>query len=356
MWLASWCSLATWAQTSTPAPAPLATPSTDDGFIYGEDTEVIVYGDLFARWDDTRWAVATEMVLPFPELLVNENFSFLSAAMQVRAVLQCNKDIKTGRRNFQVACTIEDIGFTVAPFEAYDLHVDRVARANELLLEIDEKLTGNALQLRVDDRGQVTSSDVEGIGSDSEVDKAQVDVMQRVLYLVAMGFDLRLRDGADLRDGKWYEYDVPLLRFPSSSGSSVAVHYLNQYKGHTLVQSIGKGTTMANIDSTNPLAFTMKLAGVSIFDKSEGYMMERVWSVSGVSSGGMMVNAYGYKNVGRIEMLEKDTPIDVGETRCISLPPKSSYSLGKRREKAVEGAAALPEWVSIEETPIRQGR
>ena len=27
--------------------------------------EIVVWGDLFARWDDTRWMITTEVVLPY---------------------------------------------------------------------------------------------------------------------------------------------------------------------------------------------------------------------------------------------------------------------------------------------------
>ena len=34
------------------------------------DDEVTVFGDLFARWDDTRWFIATEVILPAAALQV----------------------------------------------------------------------------------------------------------------------------------------------------------------------------------------------------------------------------------------------------------------------------------------------
>ena len=38
--------------------------------------EVVVYGDLFARWDGTRWFIETETVLPYTlSLTADENRS-----------------------------------------------------------------------------------------------------------------------------------------------------------------------------------------------------------------------------------------------------------------------------------------
>ena len=63
-----------------------------------EAEEVIVYGDDFARWDDTRWLVQAEFVFPMGlTLSKNQNEGFLTFALQLRGILACQKDHSAGQ-------------------------------------------------------------------------------------------------------------------------------------------------------------------------------------------------------------------------------------------------------------------
>ncbi len=326
------------ALDSTPSPPPPEVPSVG-GSTEPADTEIVVYGDLFSRWDETRWLVKTEMVLPYEMRLQRDvNNEFDTSGLQVHAVLVCDKDIKLGRHRWQVNCRIEDIAVVATVGERPDLSERRLEIAQSVLDEIDDKLTGAALQLQVDDRGQVVSVDLEGVvGSGGRIEENK-ETMTSILSRVTSGFDLRLRPGNQLHEGKWSEYDVALMKMPLPSGyqptvgSNVVVHYLNRFRGNTIVQSIGHGL----IDAQESIGsqFETNLIGVSLFDYDEGYMTERVWALSGESTAGTMFSKGVYWNAGRIQMLGKDDHPDLGPTRLVA--PR-----GEHRSE-------LPDWTPID--------
>ena len=72
---------------STAAAAVDAMEAEEDVF-----EEIIVYGDLFARWDKTRWFIATELGVPGSlTLQKSANNEFNADSLQIRTVVQCDK-------------------------------------------------------------------------------------------------------------------------------------------------------------------------------------------------------------------------------------------------------------------------
>ena len=300
--------------------------------------EVVVWGDLFARWDDTRWFVETEIALPYAMVLRrDETLEFRSTAMQVRAVIRCNKQGMETKRRMQVDCVLEDFGIQTLPFRN-DRSKKKLQDAQLVLDEIDAKLTGASLQLQVAEDGRVTNVDLEGVPKTNERIANIHETLRQVLSRVVVGFDMKLRKGNQLNEGKWIEYNSALMTMPvpaevtGTSGSSMLVHYLNRYQGHVLVQSIGKGLIslprFASADGVeSDLNMQCKFIGVSIFDADEGYMTERVWSLNGEATASAIFSTNAYTHAGRIRLLgEKDAP-DVGPTRPVKAPNESTEGL-----------------------------
>ena len=299
------------------------------------DEELIVYGDLFARWDQTRWFIATEFVVPRPlGLSADRNWDMRVKAMQIRAVLACDKDQSLGRRRMQVHCNLEDVGL-----QAVVLDQD-IAHADEILDEVDAKLTGASLQLQVRDNGRVTNVDLEGIEADNRRERTIQEVLRTILSRLVSGFDMKLRRWNNLGEGQWVEYKSNLLAMPSTTltpSSGLIVHQLHRFQGHTVVQTVGEGQIMDDLENT----YVVDLQGVSIYDLLEGYMTERVWYVYGerTSSSFMQsgMRTGDYWHSGRLLMLDDDQVIDVGPTRRVAAP----------FQDADDGT---PPWVPIEET------
>jgi hypothetical protein len=299
--------------------------------------EIVVWGDLFARWDDTRWLVATEITTPLTfTLKKDENAEFATQEILVRSVIACSKDWKLGPKRYEVGCKLEDISLKAAVAERRVNEAD-VARAQSVLDEIDVKLTGALLQLQVADDGRVTALSLDGIDTSTSRERTIQETMRQILSRQVVGFNLKLRKYNQLNEGKWQEYNSSIMSMPmpdgTPSGSNLVVHYLNRFRGELIVQSIGKGVSAVPL--VPPRNYELELIGVSRFDPNEGFMLERVWALTGKESAGSFLTHGGdYFSAGRILMLgETDRP-DLGTTQVVN---------GKN-----QSVANLPAWVSIE--------
>jgi len=281
--------------------------------------EVTVYGDLFARWDNTRWKVENELVLPFRLPLNMElNKGFQTYAVQMETVFLCAKSWKLGPKSWEVDCTIEDFAIRSLVREKKPSQ-QLIDNSRQVLAEIDERLTGARIQLQVTDDGRVTNFDLEGLSKDNrrlaEIHEVQRQLMRQVL----VGFHLKLRKDRMLQEGKWHEYNSELMSIPvppeltASAGSSLLVHHLNHYQGHVLVQSIGEAGLFVDYGGRREVTYSARLDGVAIFDPSEGYMIERVWTLNGSPSASAQFGQ-GYWHTGKIAKLEKETVVQLGET------------------------------------------
>lgn len=352
------------------------------------DEEVIVYGDDFARWDDTRWLVQSELILPMGATFASDtNKTFLSHAFQVRAIVACEKDAKLSKKKWEVSCEIEDIGILASSYRRWKRERDREL-VQSVLDEVDAKLTGLKVQMQVDIKGGITNFDLEGLRADNQRERLIQESLRQVVSRVMSGFHLRIPDHAQ-RGGQFVEYNSELMDLPSltsSRGSTTLVHVVSMYKGDPLVQTVGEGTVAVNLpgSSADPfstssltddtvdlggggggigavagveaggpadgiarsesdieLTYAMSATGVALFEKDDGIMVERVWACHGVptagSGGGSVFTGAPFRNVGRIRMLgEADKP-DVGPTMQVALPGQE--------------IAGLPAWVDIETAP-----
>ena len=342
--------------------------------------EVIVYGDEFARWDHTRWLVASQLLLPLGTTFASdENQSFKTYAFQVRAVVACDKDARLSKKKWEVSCEIEDIALTVTTQQRWRKEKDRTL-VQAVLDETDAKLTGMKVQMQVDEGGGITNFDLEGGAPDNERERLIQESLRQVISRMMAGFHLRIPDHAQ-RSGQWVEYRSELMDLPSltaSRGSTTMVHQVSPYQGLQIVQTLGEGTVSVNLPNTTrqvfstsaltepadasegaeapglgapdlgtssgsetdiELTYKMEAHGVAIFRKEDGIMSERVWLVTGkptASSGGGTVTA-PFENAGRIQMLGKDDRPDVGPSKQVAWP-------GRKME-------GLDPWVGLETVP-----
>ncbi len=321
--------LALLASLSLPAVAQ------EEGVDY--DEEIVVYGDLFARWDGTRWAMATELVVPHPIwLMADRNRSVRVKALQIHSVLACEKDWKLTRRRWQVHCTMEDMGIQAVPVAE-----DRKYEHTQAILdEIDAKLTGASLQLQAKDNGRVVNVQLEGVEADNRRERNSAETLRMILSRLIAGWDMKLRRGNFLGEGQWVEYDNQLLAMPShmrSLAGGIVVHQLHKYKGHRVVQTVGEGHLLDDLN----YSYKVDLQGVSVYDYDEGYMTERVWYVYGERTAAGFYAAgtasLDYWHAGRLLMLEPDQEFDVGPTRALA-PPGWAYD-----------GWNMPQWRNIEQ-------
>ena len=221
-----------------------AGPSTDP-----EPEEIIVYGDDFARWDDTRWLVQAELIVPEGiELVQDNNQSFTTYMFQIRSVLKCSKDRRLNKKKWEVDCVFEDVGLLTTSLRRAKRERDR-KMVQEVLDEIDAKLTGLRVQLQTDFKGGVTNVDLEGVEARNLRQRRSVESLRQAMSRMVAGFHLRIPDHAQ-REGEWLEYRSALMSMPSttaSSGNSVIKHVVSPRSGIQIVQTIGAGTTSVNL-------------------------------------------------------------------------------------------------------------
>ncbi|MEQ1506468.1 MAG: hypothetical protein ABMB14_29845 [Myxococcota bacterium] len=204
--------------------------------------EVTVYGDDFARWDRTRWFVQDQMVLPSGIALASdENRSFRSHALQVRAIVACDKDAKLTGHRWEVSCAIEDIGILATTADGWAPGPQ--ARVQQVLDEIDARLGDSKVQMQVTDVGAITDFDVEGVRSDNLRERQIQETFRTIVSQLMAGFHLQIPDHAQ-RTGQWLENHTELMDIPSltaARGSTTVVHQTSDWKGNRLVQTAGKG-------------------------------------------------------------------------------------------------------------------
>ena len=129
----------------------------------------------------------------------------------------------------------------------------------------------------------------------------------------------------------------------ANMGTALVVHQLDPYKGHLVVQSVGKGSViMNNGDGPDDMSrsYAMNMEGVSIYQKEGGFMTDRVWYVTGAPTGNFWANSR-YFSAGRLEMLSEKQKVSVGPTRQVNLPKEM-------RPKGYQVVEGLPDWISIE--------
>jgi hypothetical protein len=323
------------ADGGEPTPPATATDVEDDDY----DHSIFVYDDLFARWDGTRWFVATEVTVPDPVLFqARNNFEFRSTKYQVRTIIACEKDWRRSRRRFEVDCTIEDFGM-----QSIAMDRDNPARVQQILDEIDTALTGSYLQLSVRDDGRVVGIDLEGPTKRNNREDVIHETLRLVMSRVIVGYDMRLRKFKDLSEGVWVEYNSSLMSIPSidasSRGTSTLVHKLEMVEGHATVESRGRGLIATGNDTVFGM-FDTDYSGVAVYDRVEGFMTERVWALRGVPTASSTFSTFGegneYSHVGRLRIIQDENEVpEVGPTRQCS-PPGVQHAL-------------LPAWRPLEQ-------
>jgi hypothetical protein len=306
------------------------------------ELEVVVTADPFARFDDTRWRVDYQMMLPYPVVLYSENNKELNVvAMDVRMVVGCDLGEKLGRKTREVFCVIEDASLSAAPWQL------GTSNAEDVLVDTTAKLTGLEISLQVTDDGRITN--VGLVGEPQGIRRVNIlyENLRQIVKRAFVGFHLKASgryqvgeewtekqselfsipifrrlaptvnlgrrtfnpdgsvqstpgvfDGADINsagtpDGSTapaelltaptvtqsaIAYGFETLQAPASYGWSVMAHRMDKYQGRYLVQSYGTGTV--DVGSDVQVTFRGEANAVSVFHPQDAIMTERAWTVT----------------------------------------------------------------------------
>lgn len=355
------------AAPATPAPAANPLDLAPPALISDDEIEkIVVISDPFKRWDGTRWFIKTEVGLPISmTFYADQNYEFFSNAFQIRTILACDKDDQLSKHKYEVHCTVED--FAIQAADAGNLKTkaelqiaekrqakrkaqgkdaltetqqQRREHIQQILDEVDKKVTGASLQLQVNAMGRVTDISLEGVSHDSQRETAMYETLSKMMSRVIVGFDMKLQNYDFIEQGFWVEHTSALMSIPiedvATQGNSMLIHRLSTIDGQLVVESRGKGVISFaindNEDGRN--SFLTSFAGVAIYDSHDAYMTERVWVMKGVPTSSSYLEM-PYWNAGRIVQLKPDQKPTVGPTQEVTLPCC-----------AIDGIAG---WTAIEE-------
>lgn len=245
--------------------------------------EVVVYGDRFARWDDTRFQVHNEVTLPAGLLLSDgRGDAFAAQSWQLTMQLHCHKGEPQLWGGLEIACVLSDVTLLATSLE------ERLSPREHLLMQrvlehIDSRLTGAALQLQVSAAGTVPNIDLEGIDSDNSAERRERESMRQLLSLAIAGFSLQQPLSAP---SEWIEYHSALMDLPNptaSRGSSTTVHRAVQTDSERRVTSLSEGTTALPLTGSLSGEVMLSMTGRSEarFRLTDGVMTHRQWTVQG---------------------------------------------------------------------------
>ena len=218
----------------------------------------------FNRWDGTRWSIEDELVLPSGLLLAaDQNLAFRTHALQVRAILACSKDARLSNKKWEVSCAVEDVGLLVTSTTHW--RPQDQARVQQILDQVDARLTGAEAQLQVGSEGTILNFDLEGMVADNSDDRMAVEALRTLVSQVMAGFHLEIPYQGQ-RDGQWIERHTELFDIPSITAARSATEVLHQssaWKTDRLVQTVGRGTVAMSASWTgNDPFFHSKLVGI----------------------------------------------------------------------------------------------
>lgn len=354
--------------------------------------EVLVISEPYARWDNTRWRIDQQIMMPYPVVLYAEtNAELHVVALDTRMILACQLGAKLGRKARAVDCVVEDAAITAAPWYVNN------PRGQRVIDEADQQLTGLHIELRATADGRIEGVSLIGEPQAQRRVNVQYENLRQIVRRGLVGFHLRA--GGQYTVGQqWREKNSALMSIPAfrrvslpvyeageflddispvtslssptesnveaffdtpekidlpfdagfpnhpfdteqapaSYGTSFTFHRMDAYADRFVVQSKGQG--VADLGENRAWSFQGTLEAVSVYEPSELVMTERVWTVqmdptagSGLAFG---VAGWPYKHTGRLVMLGDDEVSELGRS-ALAAPPAT----GPRGQ--------LPAWPSL---------
>lgn len=266
-------------------------------------------------WDWTasrRYLLETQVHLPlFMWFVTPYNHQARVTAFDLRMISTCAPGEPLGRKRYEVVCTLDDVALSAAGMEQEE------GLLQPILDELDEILTGAAVQLQVRPDGRLANIDLEDVDRRNQRVGRMNENLRLVVSRAFAGFDLPLPVGAE---NAWPQYDVWLMRAPSADGSTGAseiVHAVRERSGGLMwLESGGRGTIFPGEGENK---YDASFSGTAVFDTVGHRLVERTWMVAGTptasSSIALGTEGYPYLQQGRIQLLSEGQSWDVGPSR-----------------------------------------
>lgn len=275
------------------------------------------------RWkwgEPQRFYVETEVHLPVPMWFTAvRNKEARVVAYLVRAVLDCDDARPELKHSWEVVCDVEDVALSAVGLRP------GVEPLQLVLDELDERLSGAAMQLQVHEDGRVLNIDIEGL----DRPRRRVGLMNERLRLVMSraiaGLDLQVPVTPVGVGSQWPQYRTWFMTAPSDRGTAGAAEVLHHVDdvfpdGRLLITTVGRGVI---VPAGGNDKYDTELVSWSVFDPATGFLTERAWGAAGVATPSSPVSyalaELPYDQRGRIRRLAPGEQVDVGESLVIDL-------------------------------------
>jgi hypothetical protein len=240
------------------------------------------------RFDDThRYYIEADVRLGTAMVFrAATNQQVRMGEFRIRLVTTCRAEVAT-KRSWDLLCSVDDIALRGTPLTS------ERGRAQSVLEEYDQNLTGSLVQLTLTADGRVKDVDLEGISKSRRRLSVIHETLRQIMSRTFAGLDLQLpRRGDD--DGRaWVQVGSPTTSFPVNGGTFGAidiVHAVNATAGDLVeVHSVGKGVLIPTDSSTGEDgggAWTTTVQGWARFDTALGQMAERHYLVVATPTAG----------------------------------------------------------------------
>ena len=366
-----------------------------------EAEEVLVLGDNYARYMDTRWTFDVQVGMPWPvPLYAARNHMIQIVAFDVRMTIHCDGEAVRARVR-EIRCDIEDAAFSAAPFGKNNPH------AQAIIDETAETLRGAELQLQIDGKGRLVDVDIEQVTSTWRRETVRQENLRQVVRSALAGFHLKMP--APFKVGQaWIERNTPIIAVPSfrslgigagggvdlegqlsasagntadgeavgntatvestsrtfgsgraqfdvfsaaaSRGVAELGHRVDRYKGQWLLQSAGQAvvdmSSADGADSGFSLSYKGTIEGVSIIGDEEGWITERIWTVA-LQPTASNIYADGGRgwspwSTGKMRQLFDGETVDLGASLVTSPPGRQTGALPVFLTRGDAGTAPTP--------------
>ncbi|MEZ4320898.1 MAG: hypothetical protein R3F61_25700 [Myxococcota bacterium] len=349
--------------------------AADDASAEDVSEEIIVWQQPFARFDDKRWLVRSEVITPALTPLGTVKTPIGAMGWQLEAIVHCRLvDTKGSLR--EADCILEDAALRVhVPKARPDGNADVAIRA------MAAELKGKNLQLQVNKKGRVPNTDVDGLAEDNQDERRLVTGVHTMMTQVSGAFHMDFPK-RDPRGHTWVSYQEPLLMLASPRrgiGSQEVLHRVDVVDGRWILQTKGRSTStspLPNPDAGLPctwpskygscianaqvypdfldteMTYALDLSGVAVVDPDAGYPTERVWAVTGAATASSpgALGTTDYWSAGLLRELGRDEVVTLGASGLVAAP----RARGSRRVGTGPQTGALPPWVPVATLPTSE--
>ncbi|MCO4743559.1 MAG: hypothetical protein KC912_02140 [Proteobacteria bacterium] len=240
----------------------------------------------------------------------DQNRDVVVQGFTIQLALKCGSPERESKRQYEVRCDVQDFALQAKP------RPSDAGRTQDVLEEMDDKISGAWLQMRFHDNGSLVNFQLEGLKTHNRKENRMAENMRLILHRAVAGLDLRLPTRPiDREFGVWGQYESVITMYPSGTGTAGAaemVHLVKQRVGDSIaIETAGRA---AISPSGGNDTFDTRIESRTVFNIDDGYMVERIWVAEGWATAGSASAEAGqrpYAQAGRLFVIRDNEEMPV---------------------------------------------